>query len=73
MGWDGKDAVGEVLREGAEVKVLKNPTEKNLPVGTVGIIGKLEPLDYSGLANRQVLINTTDDFGWMNHKWLLKV
>lgn len=73
MGWDGCDAVGEVLREGVEVKVLKSPEEEYLPVGTVAIIGELEPLGYSGSANRQVRVETTDDFWWMNHKWLLKV
>lgn len=73
MGWDGCDAVGEVLCEGDEVKVLKSPREESLPVGTVGIIGKLEPLDYSGSANRQVMIKTTDDFWWMNNKGLLKI
>lgn len=73
MGWDGKDAVGEVLREGDEVKVLKSPVGEYLPVGAVGVIGKLEPLDYSGSANRQVRVETTDDFFWMNHKWLMKV
>ena len=73
MGWDGCDAAGEVLCEGDEVKVLKSPMEEHLPVGTVSIIGKLEPLNYSGSANRQVMVKTTDDDFWMNHKWLLKV
>ena len=73
MGWDGCDAVGEVLVKGDEVKVLKSPTEDYLPVGDVCIIGKLEPLNYSGFANRQVMVKTTDDFWWMNHRWLLKV
>lgn len=73
MGWVGCDAVGEVLREWDEVKVLKSPAGEYLPVGAVGVIAKLEPLGYSGSANRQVMIKTTDDYFWMNHKWLLKV
>ena len=73
MGWDGCDVVGEVLCEGDEVKVLKSPEEEHLPLGTVCIIGTLEPLDYDGWSERQVMIKTTDDFWWMNNKWLLKV
>lgn len=73
MGWDGCDAVGEVLREGDEVKVLKTPVEEYLSVGAVGIIDQLEPLAYGGLEDCQVMVKTTDDYFWMNHKWLLKV
>ena len=72
MGWNGCDAVGEVLREGDEVKFLK-VSDTGLEVGDVGVVHILEPLTYDGFANRQVYVKIGKDFWWMNHKWLLKV
>lgn len=77
MGWDGCDAVGEVLREGDLVKILRTQechTDKY--VGDVRQVHTLEPLDYDGFSELQVLVDFGGDVevsGWVNHMWVLKV
>lgn len=69
MGWDQKDAVGELLREGDRVKVFRNFGEDEECadlVGRVGVIREIEVPHYIGRLHVKVRFPNGLDV-WMHH------
>lgn len=75
MGWDQKDAVGELLREGDRVKVFRNFGEDDECadlVGKVIDVGGVEFPHYTGRLHVRVCFS--GGFGiWVHHMSVMKV
>lgn len=75
MGWDQKDAVGELLKEGDRVKVFRNfgkDKECDCIVGVVGVVRLVELPYYNGRLHVQV--HFSEGFNlWVHHMSVMKV
>ena len=75
MGWDQKDAVGELLQEGDRVKVFRDFGEDKdcaEVVGRVGVVGVMEYPHYTGRLH--VKMSFSDGYvTWIHHMSVMKV
>lgn len=74
MGWDQRDAVGELLQEGDRVKVFRNfdkDEDCDEVVGRVGVVQDIEFPHYTGRFHVRVLFGGYDI--WVHHMSVMKV
>ena len=75
MGWNQKDAVGELLQKGDRVKVFRNfdgDLECNSIVGHCGVAMLVEESEYAGRFHVRVQTDSGRHL-WVHHKSLMKV
>ena len=75
MGWDQKDAVGELLREGDHVKVFRNFGEDGECTSIVGYTGIAIQVERSTYVGR-LAVRVQTDSGmaiWVHHMSVMKV
>lgn len=75
MGWDQRDAVGELLREGDRVKVFRNFGEDEYcadVVGRVGVVGRIEFPSYGGRLHVGIHLSGGNDI-WVHYMSVMKV
>ena len=75
MGWDQKDAVGELLEKGGRVKVFRNFSGDEDCAGIVGHCGVAIYIEESEYAGRFPVRVKTDSgrLVWVHHMSVMKV